>query len=329
MDIPRTSRNWTRRDMKILVFVTIAEQAQYYRNAILAKHPELTVVTVATADAAAAEIHDTDILMSFGGQLRRRDVFADARRLKWVNALGTGLDGIIDQPSLDPKVIVTSTRGIHGVPMSEMAFMLMLALARDFPRVVHAQDQATYRRWTPRLLHGRTVGIVGVGLIAETLAPRCKAFGMTVLGVSRTVRLAVGFDRIYERRDLIKVANESDFLVLLIPLEADTERIVDERIIAAMKPTAYLVNVARGGVLDETALLTALKDGRIAGAALDAFQHEPLPPDSPWWRAPNTIVTPHLAGTYDRYAEDAFRQFDNNLAHFLNGEPDKMINRDR
>jgi phosphoglycerate dehydrogenase-like enzyme len=96
-----------------------------------------------------------------------------------------------------------------------------------------------------------------------------------------------------------------------------------------MKPTSYLVNLARGGVLDEAALLAALKEGRIAGAALDAFWQEPLPPDSPWWRAPNTIVTPHLAGTYDRYAEDAFRQFADNLAHFLAGAPDRMINRER
>jgi D-2-hydroxyacid dehydrogenase (NADP+) len=315
--------------MKILVFVTIAEQAQYYRNAILAKHPEFTVVTVSTTDAAIREIKDTDILMSFGGPLRQRDAFAGAQRLKWVNALGTGLDGIIDQPSLPRDVVITSTRGIHGVPMSEMAFMLMLALARDFPRAVHAQDQAVYRRWTPRLLHGRTAGIVGVGLIAETLAPRCKAFGMTVLGISRTVRTVAGFDNIHARADLIRVAGEADFLVLLIPLEADTERIVDARVIAAMKPTSYLVNLARGGVLDEAALLAALKEGRIAGAALDAFQQEPLPPDSPWWRAPNTIVTPHLAGTYDRYAEDAFRQFAGNLAHFLGGEPDRMINRER
>jgi D-2-hydroxyacid dehydrogenase (NADP+) len=317
------------RGMKVLVFVTIAEQAQYYRNAILTNHPDLTVATVSTPDAAIAEIEDTDILMSFGGPLRGRDPFARARRLKWVNALGTGLDGIIDQPSLGADVIVTSTRGIHGVPMSEMAFMLMLALARDFPRVVHAQDQAVYRRWTPKLLHGRTVGIVGVGLIAETLAPRCKAFGMTVLGISRTARAVGGFDRIQARASLVQVAHESDFLVLLIPLEADTRGIVDARVIAAMKPTSYLVNVARGGVLDEAALLAALQEGRIAGAALDAFQQEPLPPDSPWWRAPNTIVTPHLAGTYDRYAEDAFRQFDSNLAHFLAGAPDRMINRDR
>jgi len=313
----------------ILIFVTIAEQAQFYRNAILARLPDAAVTTVGSLDELEREIADADILMSFGAQLRRRDVFARAKRLKWVNALGTGLDGIVDAPSLRSDVIVTSTRGIHGVPTSEMAFMLMLALARDFPRVVHAQDKAVYQRWTPQLLHGKTVGILGVGLIAEELAPRCKAFGMTVVGISRTPRPLAGFDRFHGRADLVAAVRELDFFILLIPLDAETRGIVDARVIAAMKPTGYLINLARGPVLDEDALLTALREQRIAGAALDTFRHEPLPPDSPWWRASNTIVTPHLAGTYDRYAEDAFRQFAGNLTHFLAGRLELMANRER
>src|SRR3954468_13821911 len=151
----------------ILIFVTIPEQAQFYRRAILANHPDCTVTTVSDLDALETHIPEADILMAFGAQVRQRDIFSRAHRLKWVNALGTGLDGIIDAPALARHVIVTSTRGIHGVPMSEMAFMLMLALARDFPRVVRAQDRALYQRWTPSLLHGKTVGILGVGLIAE------------------------------------------------------------------------------------------------------------------------------------------------------------------
>jgi len=313
----------------ILIFVTIAEQAQFYRNAILTRLPDAAVTTVGSLDELEREIADADILMSFGAQLRRRDVFARAKRLKWVNALGTGLDGIVDAPSLRSDVIVTSTRGIHGVPTSEMAFMLMLALARDFPRVVHAQDKAVYQRWTPQLLHSKTVGILGVGLIAEELAPRCKAFGMTVVGISRTPRPLAGFDRFHGRADLVAAVRELDFFILLIPLDAETRGIVDARVIAAMKPTGYLINLARGPLLDEDALMTALRERRIAGAALDTFRYEPLPPDSPWWRAPNTIVTPHLAGTYDRYAEDAFRQFAGNLAHFLAGRPERMANRER
>jgi len=315
--------------LKILIFVTIAEQAEFYRNAILAKYPDFSVVAVADLDGVEAEIHDADILMSFAAPLARRDVFAHARRLQWVNVLGTGLDGVVDARSLDPRVIVTSTRGIHGVPASEMAIMLMLALARDFPRVVHAQDDAIYQRWTPALLHEKTVGILGVGLIAASLAPRCKAFGMRVVGISRTRRRLPGFDAFYHRAEIAAAARELDFLVLLIPLDADTRAIVDEKVIAAMKPTSYLINLAHGGIVDEAALMAALRERRIAGAAMDTFEQEPLRPDSPWWRMPNTIVTPHLAGTYDRYAADAFLQFDGNLAFFLTGRPELMANRER
>jgi phosphoglycerate dehydrogenase-like enzyme len=313
----------------ILIFVTIPEQAQFYRAAITANHPDCAVITASDLDEVEARLPEADILMAFGAQLRSRDIFARAPRLKWVNALGTGLDGIVDAPSPAPGVIVTSTRGIHGVPMSEMAFMLMLALARDFPRVVRAQDRGLYQRWTPSLLHGKTVGILGVGLSAEALAPRCKAFGMNVVGISRTARDIPAFDRFYDRGEIAAAVRELDFLVLLIPYAAETREIVDAGVIAGMKPTAYLINLARGGVVDEAALMEALQGGRIAGAALDAFEQEPLAADNPWWRVRNTIVTPHLAGTYDRYAEDAFRQFEANFAHFLANRPDLMTNRER
>jgi phosphoglycerate dehydrogenase-like enzyme len=316
--------------LKILVYVTIPEQATVYRNAIASAQPDIELKTVLSVDEVAADIEDTDILMSFGAALRRRpDVLAKGRRLKWVSALGTGLDGIIDAPTLSKDVIVTATRGIHGVPMSEMAFMLMLSLARNMPRVVHQQDQAVYKRWPPSLLHGKTIGILGVGLIAEALAPRCAAFGMDVVGISRTKRPLPGFHRFHPRSALRDIVGTFDYFVLLIPLDEETRGMVDAGIIAAMKPTGYLINLARGEIVDEDALMAALRQNRIAGAALDTFHQEPLPPDSPWWRMPNVIVTPHIAGTYDRYAADAAQQFLGNLTHFLAGRPELMQNRER
>ena len=120
--------------------------------------------------------------------MMRDEVFANAPKLKWVQALGTGVDGVIDQPSLGKHVTVTNIRGIHGAPVSEAAIMGMLALSRDLPRSVRAQDQNSWTRWPPKLLDNKTVGIYGIGLIAEALAPRCKAFGMTVVGYSSTKR---------------------------------------------------------------------------------------------------------------------------------------------
>ena len=166
----------------------------------------------------------------------------------------------------------------------------MLSLARDLPRSVHAQENGQWERWPSRCSSGKTVGILGVGLIAEYLAPICKTFHMTVIGISGSPRAAPGFDRMVARGDLMKVAGELDYLVVLAPLTPETRNIVGAKLLAAMKPTAYLVNVARGGVVDEPALIKALEAGQIAGAGLDVFSQEPLPPDNPLWKTKNVTI---------------------------------------
>lgn len=311
---------------KLLIFLVLpAEVRNRYHRLITAAFPTLTVQTVGTRDEAPEAIADADCLLTFGAMMQDR-ILARARRLKWVHALGTGVDGIVDQPSLGKDVIVTATRGIHGVTMTEMTIMLMLAVSRNLPRTIRAQDQASWERWPARLLDKKTVGILGVGLIAEHLAPLCKAFGMTVVGISRTPRPVAGIDRFADRDRLADAVRELDYLVVLVPYTAATHNIVDAEVLAAMKPTSYLINVARGGVVDEPALLAALNDGRIAGAALDTFVTEPLPADHPLWTARNTIITPHLGGFCDVYIENALPQFETNMRHFLSGTPEKMIN---
>jgi phosphoglycerate dehydrogenase-like enzyme len=210
--------------------------------------------------------------------------------------------------------------------MSEAALMMMLALARDFRRTLRQQEQRHWERFFPKLLFGKTVGILGVGLIAEDLAPRCKALGMNVVGISRTARALPGFDRMVARDELERIAAELDFLVLLIPYDKETRHIVGARVLAAMKPDSYLINLARGGVVDEDALVVALKERRIAAAALDAYEQEPLPPDSPLWGLPNAIVSPHMTGTWDGYAEACFKQFAHNYDCFVAGQPERMLN---
>ena len=314
---------------KLLIFLVMPQEVtRRYGELVSRLFPDLTVEVVRTREDAETTIVDAEILLTFGVMMTDR-ILARARRLKWVHALGTGVDGIVDQPSLPPNVTVTSTRGIHGVPMTEATIMLMLALSRKFPRSLHLQDQAVWERWPSRLLHNKTVGILGIGLIAEHLAPVCKAFGMHVVGISRTPRNVPGIDRYFGRDALIEAVRLLDYFVLLVPYSPDTHNIVDEVVFAAMKPDSYLINVARGGVVDEGALLDALKSGRIAGAALDTFATEPLPPDDPLWTAPNTIITPHLGGFCDVYAEHALPQFETNMRQFLAGTIDGMINVDR
>ncbi len=311
---------------KLLIFLALPEHVRVQYGARLApEFPELEIETVGTRAEACRAIADADFLLTFGAMLKD-DVFQAANALKWVHALGTGVDGIVDSPALGNDVIVSSTRGIHGVPMSEMTIMLMLALGRDLPRTIHAQDRASWERWPARLLDGKTVGILGVGLIAEHLAPLCKAFGMTVVGISRSAREVPGIDRFRGREELTGAVAEIDYLVVLVPYTPETHNMVDAGVFAAMKPDAYLVNVARGGVVDEDALVEALNTGEIAGAALDTFVNEPLPADHPLWRTPNTIITPHLGGFCDVYVDNALPQFATNLRHMLDRQPDRMIN---
>jgi D-2-hydroxyacid dehydrogenase (NADP+) len=249
-----------------------------------------------------------------------------AKKLRWIQSLTSGTDAITELHALRPEVVVTSTRGMHGPQMSELIFLHMLALARDYPRMLRNQAEARWERWPQALLWGKSIVIVGVGAIAESLAPRCKAFNMTVYGVSNAQRVPEAFDAIFRRDELRQSAALADFLVLLVPHSPQTEKLIDARVIDAMKPSAYLINAARGGVLDEQALLLAVHEGRIAGAGLDVFRQTPLPADSPLWRESKMLVTPHLGGMSDIYLEQAYPIVRANLEHFLAGQPNAMIN---
>ncbi|MEJ2434721.1 MAG: NAD(P)-dependent oxidoreductase [Pseudolabrys sp.] len=202
----------------------------------------------------------------------------------------------------------------------------MLSLTRDIPRVVHAQDKSTWDRWPAPLMDGKTVGILGVGVIAEHLAPMLKAFNMNIVGITSSPREAKCFDRMVHRDDLIKAAGEFDYLVVLIPLSADTRNIVGADLFAAMKPSAYMINMARGGVVDEPALVKALEAGEIAGAALDVYMQEPLPSDSPLWKAKNLQVFPHQGGYSQGYEDRAMPVIEANMRKFLDGDLKSMIN---
>jgi phosphoglycerate dehydrogenase-like enzyme len=315
--------------MNLLIFLTHPEPTRSgYEKYLKPRHPELNITTVSTRDEALKLAPDAEILMAFGPQVKQ-DFFKNTPKLKWVFSLGTGTDGITDSPWLGKDVVVTAVRGIHGAPISEMAFLHMLAFARDFRRIERQRLAKKWERYPGTLLDGKTVGILGVGAIAEGLAPRCKAFGMRVVGISRSYRPIPGFDKIFSRGDIVDAVADLDFLIMLVPLEDDTRNLVDDRVLMAMKPTSFLINLARGGVLDEAALIRALSDKRIAGAALDALATEPLPADSPLWSMPNVIVTPHLGGYYDNYPRDAAMQFEQSLAHFLAGRAELMLNRDK
>ena len=190
-------------------------------------------------------IADTDILLCFSPPMADH-VVRDAPKLKWIQALGTGVDNIVDLPSLGKEVLVTNIRGIHGAPVSEATIAFMLSLARDLPRSVHAQDNSKWERWPSQLLAGKTVGILGVGLIAEYLAPICKALrhdgDRHQRQPARRRRASTAWSR---ATTSLKVAPELDFLVALAPLTPETRGIVGEKLFAAMKPSALIWSTSR------------------------------------------------------------------------------------
>ena len=309
-----------------LIVLTLPEpvRMQYFEH--IRKHfPMVKLNMVDHHSKVDPYIGETEVLLTFGPMMADH-VFAKAKKLKWVQALGTGMDGIADQPSLAKDVLLTNMHGFHGAPVSEAALMGMLALSRDLPRALRVQAMRRWERYPAKIVKEKTVGILGVGAIAAELAPKCKALGMRVIGITSATRYVYGFDAMVHRDQLERAVKELDYLVLLTPYTPETRNIVNARIFAAMKATAYLINLARGGVVDEAALIDALRQGKIAGAALDVFAQEPLPEDSPFWDLPNVIITQHQGGFFDGYPKYAIPVIDENLRKWLVGDMKGMLN---
>jgi D-2-hydroxyacid dehydrogenase (NADP+) len=311
---------------RVLVLLAFPQAIRdQYLHRLRASFPDLTIDLVEHHSKVGPYIGEADVLVTFGAHMADH-VLAEGSRLRWVQALGTGVDGIADSPALREGVIVTNLHGLHGPAVSESVLASMLALARGLPHSWLKQSQALWERFPVRLLRGTTVGILGVGAIAEELAPKCAALGMRVEGISSADREVAGFERIWPRERLVEAVADLDHLVLLTPYTAQTRGIVDARVLGAMKRSSHLVNVARGGVVDEPALLAALRDGTIAGAALDVFAEEPLPADHPFWSMENVIITPHTAGFHVGYADDALPIVEENLRRYLAGDLGGLVN---
>jgi len=301
--------------------------ADRFSCALAPEFPGVEIVAATSREAALAQAGEARILVALDSRFDE-GLIAAAPQLEWIQALSTGIEVIAGLKGLDrSRVIVTTTRGIHGPQMSEMTLMHMLALTHRLPRMLRNQQQHRWERWEQPLLWRKTVAILGVGAIAEALARCCKAFEMSVIGISRSERQVEHFDRVYPRTRIKEAVALADYLVVLAPHTRENAGIVDAGVLAAMKPEAYLVNVSRGGVIDEDALLDALRRGAIAGAGLDVFAVEPLPEDHPLWSMDNVMITPRLGGMSNVYVEQVLPVLRHNLAAFVSGDRDSMINR--
>jgi D-2-hydroxyacid dehydrogenase (NADP+) len=299
------------------------QSAENYKKALAPNFPELSIHAVAKEEEIGNFIEKMDILLT----IRISDhLIKKASKLKWIQVLTTGVDYIINLPSLRKEVLITSARGIHGPQMSEMAFLLMLALNRSFPQIIRNQDQRVWERWPGKLLYQKKVGILGVGVIGEEIARKCKAFGMTVFGIDIVKRKVDAVDYFYGPEELLQVIQEVDYFIIVAPNTPQTQKLVGVKVFSSMKSTAFLISIGRGEIVDEEALIHALKTGQIAGAALDTFWTEPLPKGHPLWEIKNVIITPHVGGLSDIYVEQVLPIFEENLRRFLQGERRNLIN---
>jgi D-2-hydroxyacid dehydrogenase (NADP+) len=250
-----------------------------------------------------------------------------APRLKWVQTMSAGVENILSADLIDSPVILTNVSGIHTVQITELVFGLILAFAKRLPQCLENQREKKWERFTPVIIQGKTLGIVGLGKIGSSIARMGKFLGMRVLATRRSAKEITHTryaDTVYPSGQLERLLQESDYIVLALPFTPKTEKIIGEKEIALMKSSAFLVNIGRGKTVDEEALIKALDEKRLGGAGLDTFALEPLPPSSPLWKIPNVIITPHVAGSADDYMQKATDIFCENLKRYLNGR--RLIN---
>jgi D-2-hydroxyacid dehydrogenase (NADP+) len=299
--------------------------AEIYRAKLQAEFSGLQLVLANGVSALPPDVSDVDVLITFGIELKD-DFFARATRLKWVQCLATGVDHLLRSKSLKPDVLLTSGRGIHGVPMRETVVFLMMGAARDARRLIEAQKAHTWDRRYWSLFSGKTAVIVGVGVIGVAIAELLKAFGMHVVGVTRTPRAIEGFDELMHTDRLHEAVRRADFLINVLPANKENTLLFNGEMFAAMKRTAYFISAGRGQTVDEPALVAALREGRIAGAGLDVYQAEPLPGDSPFWDLPNAFMLPHLGGYCAEYEDLIMPLIIDNMRLFLTGRQSEMRN---
>lgn len=305
--------------MKLLATTRITDE---HLERLRQVSPEVELVRE-TGKARARELwKDADILFCYllPGPL------AEAERLKWIQLVSAGVDHLAIEELASRDLVVTTATGIHGPAIAEYVLCMMVMLSRRIPLVLR---ESAEHKWRPsrgrtyygELLAGKTAGILGLGAVGGHIGSMCRCLGMTVLGVSRSGRPSDAADRVYTVGRLLEMLPLCDFVVVTLPLTAETRGLLGEREFAAMKSSACFINVARGAIVNEDELARALRLGTIAGAALDVMAVEPLPPESELWDLPNAVITPHMSGDFSAYTDRTVEILEENLRRYLSGAP--------
>jgi phosphoglycerate dehydrogenase-like enzyme len=304
---------------------------------IRAAAPGARIVTLSREGLTDEPVEDLEVLLRGWLSSEAFDrLLARAPRLRYVHSASTGVERMLTPAARERGIVFTNARGVFSRPIAEYVLMMILAVSRRLPGLLELQRERTWQPLEGVELRDVTVGIVGLGSIGRAVGALATAFGCRVVAVRR--RSAAGstgsgpddesrsfgevmLDRVGGPEALPELLAESDFVVLAAPLTPETENMIDGRALEAMKPGAWLINVARGRLVDERALVAALRDGRIGGAVLDTFREEPLAPSSPFYDLPNVIVTPHTSWSSGRVLDRSVELFCDNLRRYAAGEP--------
>jgi len=269
-----------------------------------------------TADAAGAEV----LFVWGSGDFLKRN-WHRFLSVRWIHSASAGVDRLLFPELVRSDVVLTSSRNIFDRAMAEYTIGLMLAAAKDLTTTIRRQAAHEWDSRETESLFGKTLVVVGVGPIGRETARLAKSFGMRLIGVGRTTRDDPDFGQIIASTNLASVLPEADYLLLIAPRTPMTEGLIGREAIALLKPSARVINVGRGSIIDQAELRRALAEGRIAGAALDVFEKEPLAKDDPMWDTPNLLVSPHMAGDYAGWRRDGAELFMENLRRWIAREP--------
>jgi len=299
----------------------------WFAERLRKEFPQLEVVRLTTYEGIEKQLADVDILFT---QSLRREQFAVASTLRWIHSPAAAVHQFLFPELINSNVILTNAREVHGPVVAEHVIAVILALAKRIPQSVRFQQKHIWGqeilwrdRATPAEIGDATLGLVGLGSIGRNVAKRASSLGMHVICVREHSESEKpgGVQEVLPPSRLNDLLGRADYVVLAIPVTAATQGIIGRKQLSQMRPEAYIINVGRGPLIDDTALVEALRDGKIAGAALDVFDQEPLPTDSPLWDLENVLITPHTAGMTTKLWERHYKLFSENLRRFLSGQP--------
>lgn len=287
--------------------------------------PNVNYVVGNTVESLLPLAGEADALLyCMGPGLALKEVWPVAPRLQWIHSLSAGLESLLFPELSESTVPMTNSRGVFKESLGEFAMGSIFYFAKDFRRLIRQQAAKNWDQFDVEMVTGKTLGVVGYGEIGRAGAARAHAMGMKIHALRKRPQLSAE-DPIVERSFSIAQRQEMlagcDYVLVAAPLTADTRGLLQEAELRAMKPSAVLINVGRGPVVDEAALLRALQEGWIRGAALDVFDTEPLPPDSPFWQLENVLLSPHCADHTATWTDEAMQFFLENLRRYRHGEP--------